>query len=97
MCVQEYIEHSSMSQRPRLSQTKTSDVSLATKIKQQKLQTNYQGLQKAGILFPRGGIYHFMSPHGYVPHLSLMISNETEVCKHRASTVSYIGEDGLKS
>ena len=52
MCVQEKIELSSMSQRPRLSSSKVSgDLSFAAKIKQhQKLQKNSQGWQEADMV-----------------------------------------------
>ena len=59
-CMQEKIEFSCMLQRPRLISTKMlEDLSLATKIKQQKnsnkkLQENSQGWQKDGNLLPRG-------------------------------------------
>ena len=64
MRVQEKIELSYLSQVTRLSSTKISrNILLATKIKQQqKLQTNSQGRQNAGILLLRDGICHPMPP-----------------------------------
>ena len=63
-CIQEKTEVSCMLQRPRLiSTTMLSDLSLATKIKQQKnnnknSQENSQGWQKDGVLLPKGGNCH---------------------------------------
>ena len=73
MCVQEKIELSSMSLRPRLSSTKISgDFSLTTKIKQQqKLQKIFQGWQKAGILLSRDGSCHPMATGLPVPKCKL--------------------------
>ena len=55
MCLQEKIELSSISQRPRLGSTNISgDLSLATKMKQQqKVGKNSQGSQRAGICCTR--------------------------------------------
>ena len=73
-CMQEKTEFSCKLQRPTLISTKTlGDLSLATKIKQQKnnkkLQENSQGRQKDGILLPRGAVATPMPPHGYGPAL----------------------------
>ena len=48
MCVQEKIELSGMSLRPRLSSTKISDFSLATKIRQKiaKIAKKFPGMAK---------------------------------------------------
>ena len=72
-CAQEKIEFSCKLQRPRLISPKVlGDLSFATKTKDKKLQENSRGLQKNGILLPRGGVCHPMPPHGYGPAYFVM-------------------------
>ena len=61
--VDEKFDLPGMSQRPRLSSAKTSDLSLAAKVnQQQKTAKNSEGSQKIGTLLPRGGIFRPFPP-----------------------------------
>ena len=66
MCVQEKIEFSGITQRPRMSSTKISGALLPYKNKAAKNGAkNSQGWQKATIHFSKGGTCYHMPPHGY--------------------------------